>query len=92
MIEPVAEHAAQQIGAAQKWAVGGRRSAHRKVISAAGAAVVTATVFDAYRSDDGRYGVATGPEPSADRAKPNQSQKAEAPLTRGSESSPDGYY
>ena len=41
MIEPIAEHAAQQIGPAQKRAVGRRRRAHREMIAAAGSGVAS---------------------------------------------------
>src|ERR1700691_5143999 len=41
MIEPIAEHAAQHVGAAQKRAVVGRRTAERAMISAAGPAMAS---------------------------------------------------
>ena len=39
MVEPIADEAAQQIGAAKHRTVGGRRAADHDVIAAAGAAV-----------------------------------------------------
>src|SRR6266481_963994 len=41
MVEPVAENAAQQIRAPEKWAVTGGRGAEREVVAAAGASMTT---------------------------------------------------
>ena len=47
---PIGDHASQQIGPSQQWAVGGRRATKRDMVTAAGAGV-TAVEHEFFRAE-----------------------------------------